>query len=274
MSAPAMKPRGSPSAGRTTRSRSRSRRLTRASGSVGPSNQITRLPVELLGQAAQRAQEQAQRAPLLLGAVDDAQPPSAARAPAPARRASAPGADQLVRRRGRSAPAARPVAPLLAVRASMRPKNISTSIRATWVESTRSAGSWKVATLREWEWRSAAEPGLGAKGSWTWTMSNGTPLEQLLQGPADVDRDRGGPSPRPAGKGDALPDRQHPRVLAAPAASPGRRRAALIARRVSRIAVRDSEGAAISTRWPRSASSSEVRRRTRRSRGATPRAAG
>lgn len=63
---------------------------------------------------------------------------------------------------------------LVAVRASRRPKNISTSIRATWVESTRSAGSWKVATLSESEWRSAAEPGLGAKGSCTWTMSKGT----------------------------------------------------------------------------------------------------
>ena len=38
---------------------------------------------------------------------------------------------------------------LVTVRASMRPKKISTSGRATWVESTRSCGAWKVATLSE-----------------------------------------------------------------------------------------------------------------------------
>jgi len=53
------------------------------------------------------------------------------------------------------------------VRASIRPKKISTSGRATWVASTLSRGSWKVATLSENECRSAAEGALGAKGSWT-----------------------------------------------------------------------------------------------------------
>src|SRR4051794_30048634 len=64
----------------------------------------------------------------------------------------------------------------------MRPKKISTSGRATCVASTRSRGSWKVATLREWEWRSAADGALGAKGSWTWTMSRSRPLSRRLTG--------------------------------------------------------------------------------------------
>ena len=41
------------------------------------------------------------------------------------------------------------VSALVTVRASIRPKKISTSGRATWVESTRSCGAWKVATLSE-----------------------------------------------------------------------------------------------------------------------------
>ena len=57
------------------------------------------------------------------------------------------------------------------MRASIRPKKISTSGRATWVDSTRSCGAWKVATFSESEWRSAAAETLGANGSCTWTMS-------------------------------------------------------------------------------------------------------
>ena len=41
------------------------------------------------------------------------------------------------------------VAGVATVRASRRPKKISTSGRATWVERTRSCGAWKVATLSE-----------------------------------------------------------------------------------------------------------------------------
>ena len=66
------------------------------------------------------------------------------------------------------------------VRASRRPKKISTSGRATWVERTRSWGAWKVATLSEKEWRSAVEETRGAKGSWTWTMSKGVDARRFL----------------------------------------------------------------------------------------------
>ncbi len=68
------------------------------------------------------------------------------------------------------------------MRASIRPKKISTNGRATWVESTRSCGAWKVATLSEKEWRSAAEGALGANGSWTWTMSSGRDFSSRLTG--------------------------------------------------------------------------------------------
>ena len=66
------------------------------------------------------------------------------------------------------------------VRASSRPKKISTRGRATWVERTRSWGAWKVATLSEKECRSAVEEIRGAKGSWTWTMSKGVDASRFL----------------------------------------------------------------------------------------------
>ena len=68
------------------------------------------------------------------------------------------------------------------MRASRRPKKISTSGRATWVERMRSVGSWKLPTLRAREWRSAAEERLGANGSWTWTMSSSTPASSASSG--------------------------------------------------------------------------------------------
>ena len=74
------------------------------------------------------------------------------------------------------------------MRASSRPKKISTRGRATWVERTRSCGAWKVATLSEWEWRSAAEETLGANGSWTWTMSTSLePSRRLTGSPAAIE---------------------------------------------------------------------------------------
>ena len=38
------------------------------------------------------------------------------------------------------------------------------------------------------EWRSAALAALGANGSWTWTKSSGSVVEQLLDDPRDVHR--------------------------------------------------------------------------------------
>jgi hypothetical protein len=63
------------------------------------------------------------------------------------------------------------VARELATRASRRPKTRSTTLRATCVERTRSAGAWKVPTFSAREWRRAAPATDGANGSCTWTTS-------------------------------------------------------------------------------------------------------
>ena len=109
------------------------------------------------------------------------------------------------------------------MRASSRPKKISTSGRATWVESTRSLGSWKLPTLSDCEWRSAVEATLGANGSCTWTMSNVDAAEQALEGAPDVERHRRAARPRAGRQRQPGADREHRRpavagALAAPAA--------------------------------------------------------
>ena len=127
-----------------------------------------RLPVELGRQPPQRAQEEPQRGALLLVAERD--PDRAfvggrASGDAPGRStAYSAGKIRCISSR---------VASNEALRASSRPKNSSTKRRATWVESTRSAGAWNVPTLSEREWRSATDDALGANGSWTWTNSIG-----------------------------------------------------------------------------------------------------
>ena len=97
------------------------------------------------------------------------------------------------------------MASLLAVRASIRPKKTSTSIRATWVDSTRSTGSWKVATLSDIEWRRAAEPVLGANGSWTCTMSSGTAPSRRSSAPLTSTGSGAGLRRGPLGKGMLCP---------------------------------------------------------------------
>ena len=59
------------------------------------------------------------------------------------------------------------VASRLAVRASRRPKKLSTNRRARSVESSLSLGEWKEPTFSAREWRSAAFEVLGANGSCT-----------------------------------------------------------------------------------------------------------
>ena len=104
-------------------------------------------------------------------------PPGRRRRCAAARRRGALGRSAPGRitgsRRGRRAASGRAVASKDARRASRRPKNSSTKRRATCVESTRSAGKWKVPTLSARQWRSATEEALGANGSCTWTKSSG-----------------------------------------------------------------------------------------------------
>ena len=145
------------------------------------------------------------------------------------------------------------------IRASRRPKKISTSGRATWVERTRSVGRWNVAALRALEWRRAAEAALGANGSWTWTtsksielsrpssereMSTGTgaglgrpPAGSLKAAPTDITAGPSSPARSPS----------HPAPNTA-APSP---RIRAMARCVRRRSARVPPGAAITTRCPR-----------------------
>ena len=82
----------------------------------------------------------------------------------------------------------------------MRPKNMSTRPRASCVE-IRSTGSWKLATLSETECRSAADPGLGAKGSWTWTTSKGTAPRSCSSERLQIHQDRRRAPRGPLGSG-------------------------------------------------------------------------
>ena len=85
-------------------------------------------------------------------------------------------------------------------------------MRATWVETTRSVGAWKLPTLSAREWRSATLATLGANGSCTWQMSSAAAVEQLLDRARDVERD-GGPGARAARqRRQRLADGEHPRA--------------------------------------------------------------
>ena len=148
----------------------------------------------------------------------------------------------------------------LAVRASSRPSTSETTLRATWVDSSRSVGAWNVPTLSAREWRSAALDVDGAKGSWTWQTSSGRIVSRF-----SIVRET---STGSAGARRALPGRSG---SASPTASTrggapgsgssdaGSSRAALSALRVSRTASLERDGATMRTRCPRAASSAVVR---------------
>ena len=69
---------------------------------------------------------------------------------------------------------------MLAVRASRRPKKLSTKRRASSVESSRSVEAWNEPTFSAREWRSAALEVLGANGSCTCTKSSCDAAQQFL----------------------------------------------------------------------------------------------
>ena len=256
MSAPARNSAGSPSRGRTTRSRSRSRRLTRASGSVGPSNQIT--PSQSSSSGSLRSARSSRRsAPRSSSAQWTIRTRPGGGGSSAGSATSAPGRISSYCP-GRSAAGARPSPRCWRCAASIRPKKTSTSIRATWVERTRSTGSWKVATLSDCEWRSAAEPVLGANGSCTWTRSSGTAPSSRSSAPLTSSGIGAGRRRGPLGSGMLWPIAST-RGFSPLSSASGSSAASRISRRLSRIAVRDSDGATIRTRWPRCASSSEVR---------------
>ena len=142
-SAPAISASAGVSRGPTTRTRSRSRWRDPDLGRVGRPD--GRLPVAGWVEAPDRAQEQPQRSPLLVEAEGDPRSGLAARvASAPATRVDGLVVGARARparsRRGRSARSAARSSRELVVRASRRPRKISTSGRATWVERMRSVG--------------------------------------------------------------------------------------------------------------------------------------
>ena len=126
------------------------------------------------------------------------------------------------------------------------------------MDRTLSAGSWNVATFSDSEWRRAADPALGAKGSWTWTMSNSTRSKSCSSERLTSTGIGGGLRLGPLGSGMRWPTASS-RGFSSAKSESGSSFAARIARRDSRMAVLESEGAAISTRWPRSARCPEVR---------------
>ncbi len=173
---------------------------------------------------------------------------------------AAPGSSRSQRpgkKRSISAPPPR----LVTFRASNRPKKISTRGRATCVERVRSLGSWKVPTFSEREWRRAVDAAEGMNGSCTCTMSRGTDASRVStvrltsRGTVAARGPSGTGSAEPiASTGGPSPPRRVARQVD-PNAEAGRSRASRISLRDSRTAARESDGAAISTWWPRSESS-------------------
>ena len=247
MSAPARNSAGSPSRGRTTRRRSRSRLLTRASGSVGPVEPDHALPVEILGSFAGPAADSAGRLA----------PPrrSARSAPVPAAglegRLGDVGArpDQLVVAREEALQEL--PCRLVAGHALVDPAEedlhqhpghlrredaLDRLVEGRHVERLRVPQRRRPgARGRMAHGRGAGRPGHGAsRRSSAPLMSSGSARRRAAGRSA---AGCSGRSPAPAGS----------LRYAAPRVCPASR----ISVRLSRIAVRESDGATIRTRWPR-----------------------
>ena len=212
-----------------------------------------RAPVELGREAAQRAQEQPQRTPLLLGGEDDLGRP-ARRPPgggAGRRRAGSPGSRRgSSARSGRASRRSSPCAP------SRRPNSSSTTLRATWVETNRSVVEWKVPTLSAREWRRAADDALGANGSCTCTKSSSA---WSSRSSSVRDTSSGSDTEPPRRNGSDWPTASTEAQPGSSKMASGSVRAFCTLARPSRTSSRESEGATTTTRCPRLQSSSESR---------------
>ena len=127
------------------------------------------------------------------------------------------------------------------------------------MESTRSAGAWKVPTLSAREWRNAAEEALGANGSCTCTKSN----EASSRSSSIVRATSSGSDTftafRVGGNGRLWPTAitcAHPGAANTASGSCASR---FTTCRPSRISSRESDGAITTTLCPRRQSSSETR---------------
>ena len=101
------------------------------------------------------------------------------------------------------------VAANAAVRPSRRPNSRSTTGRATWVDTKRSVGEWKVPTFSAREWRSAALAALGANGSCTCTKSSSA---RSMNSSIERDTSSGSATEPPRRNGRLWPDAQHARA--------------------------------------------------------------
>ena len=150
------------------------------------------------------------------------------RSPRPRRRRRSGGS-----RRGSARSISSAVAAVLAMRASRRPKKLSTKRRASSVESSRSAEEWNEPTFSAREWRSAAFDVLGANGSCTWTKSSSTvPSSSSTVRATSI----GSAAGRRRALGydvEHLADGDHPRV---PVVRAGQQRARVAARGAQRAA--------------------------------------
>ena len=136
------------------------------------------------------------------------------------------------------------------MRTSSLPKKSSNTLRATWVETTRSAVEWNVPTFSDRECRRATEETPGPKGSCTWTKSNppcSSSCSTVREALAVTERL---PLRLPLPTGTACPGAM---TGGAPADTrrSGSRSSAATAARDSRISARDSDGATTTTSWPR-----------------------
>ena len=165
-----------------------------------------------------------------------------------ARRAREEALEQLAGRRSSS------------VRASSRPKKISTSGRATWVESTRSVGSWKLPTLSEREWRSAADEGWARTDRGRGRCRRrrrraGSRALRLTSSGTGAARGRGPRGSGSPGRPRAPAGRRRPAGPSVAAGVALSSASGALSGRGSAPATRGSaarsEGAAITTRWPR-----------------------
>ena len=138
-----------------------------------------------------------------------------------------------------------------AVRASSRPKNSSTTRRATCVEMSRSVGAWNEPTFSAREWRSAAAGTLGANGSCTCTKSKATLSSSSSIVRATSTGTEAGRRAERKGSTSPTPSTRTP----SSATSPER-----TARREACTRSSECEGATIATSCPRCTSRSEVSR--------------
>ena len=241
--------RGSRSSGPMNVTRSRSSRRSGVALPFRAARPDLRAPVEVQVQPPQRAQEQAQRAALL--AVEEHDAGRAVRV-APGLDGIGPGHHDPVLGGEVALVSRSRVASKEAVRASRRPKNSSTTRRATWVESTRSAGAWNDPTFSAREWRSAALEPRSAR------TARGRGRSRAPARPAPprscARRRPAAGSPGASGRPEHLADAGSRRRVAVGSTRLRRHARLFERRRESLTSPGESDGAMTSTRWPRRAS--------------------